>query len=224
MVIPQRSLISALVLLLVAPAASPAPQQTARRSSYEGAAAKPLDPLTPEEVRIVERTARADPRVKDMLGDGRQRLISVEFLALKPDDARSAEETPERPIAIGRHGVALFYRYDGDYGVRAVVDVERTSVMNVSRIEGGQVPLSAEEVSEAASLALKDSSVRRLLGADAERYEIEGLRTRGMSEQDPCATHRCTELVLRRGNLYLAGARIVVDLTAQNVRVAGGQK
>jgi hypothetical protein len=193
-------------------------------SSRRPAGPKPLDPLTAEEKRTVERTARADSRVQELLSGGRQRLISVEFLAVKPEDPGRAQETAEHPISIGRHGVALFYLYEGNYGVRAVVDLEKASVLQVARVDGDSVPLAAEEVSEAGKLALRDSSVRRLLGSEAERYTIEGLRSRGTGEGDPCAAGRCTELIFRRGSMYLAGARVIVNLTSQTVRIAGGEK
>jgi len=220
---PVRAFVSiAMLFLLIAPLLAQSAQKGA--SSRRPAAPKPLDPLTAEEKKTVERTARADSRVQELLGGGRQRLISVEFLAVKPEDPGRAQETAEHPISIGRHGVALFYRYEGNYGVRAVVDLEKASVLHVARVDGDSVPLSAEEVSEAGKLALRDSSARRLLGSEAERYTIEGLRSRGTGEGDPCAADRCTELIFRRGSLYLAGARVIVNLTSQTVRIAGGEK
>ena len=221
---PVRTFLSIAILLLLTLHLLAQSNQKGTSSRRPAATPKPLDPLTAEERRGVERTARADPRVQELLGAGRQRLISVEFLAVKPEDPGRAEETADHPISIGRHGVALFYRYEGNYGVRAVVDLEKASVLQVARVGGESVPLSAEEVAEAGKLALQDSSVRRLMGPEAERYTIEGLRSQGAGEGDPCAADRCTELIFRRGSLYLAGARVIVNLTSATVRVLGGEK
>ena len=186
----------------------------------------PLDPLTSEEKLIAERIARADSHVGELLGTGRQRLIYVEFLALKPDDEQKTRETPGRPIQIGRHAEVLLYRYDGDLGVRALVDLENRTVKEASRVDGDQVPLTSEDVAEALELALQNEQLRTKLGPEAqqyrvegERYRVEGMRILATDESDPCWKHRCLDLLFRRGQFYLAEFPVTVDLTARTVRL-----
>src|SRR5688500_12352089 len=62
----------------------------------------PLAPLTPQEKETAARAAGEDSRVKELLGGGRQRLVYVEFFALKPEDRSRSEERAGRPMRIGR--------------------------------------------------------------------------------------------------------------------------
>ena|SRR5215471_7023608 len=195
----------------------------------------PLDPLTPREREIAASLVREDARVREALGPGRVRLIYVDFIAIKsPEDSGSPAEQPPR-----RRVDALFYRYDEDIGIRALVDLEKRAVVDVARVRGGSVPLSLEEVEEAARLAMADARVRRLVGERLSQFHvatgpatadevnsdrIEGLRVLGTSSQDPCYRHRCVVLFFRSKNRYEFLNRVVVDLTSQKVQVReGGQ-
>lgn len=195
------------------------PSLTFAQLASEPSQRSPLDPLTKEERQRAERAARADARVLELLGSGRQRLISVEFLAVKPEDPAQTQQTQDRRIEIGRHAVVLLYRYDGDFGVRSVVDLQQGVVLQAARVRGDEVPISEEEIREAARLALQNREVRGILGPAAERYVVEGLREFPSDEADPCAQHRCLALQFRLGNLNLAATRVVVDLTTQTVSV-----
>jgi len=198
---------------------------------------QPLDPLTPAERRQADEIARADGRVKELLGAGRTRLVYVDFIAIKPNDASPAPDSPTRPMAIGRHAEVVFYRYDDDSGVRAIVDLQTRAVAQVARIESAEVPLNAEELSEAMALALKNEAVTSLLGADAKTFQVGDTAARGVrprnvvhalrvvatSDSDPCWKHRCAQLFFRRGDVSLTDS-VVVDLTAQQSRVERGQR
>jgi len=134
-------------------------------------AAQPLDPLTAAERRQAEEVARADARVKELLGGGRSRLVYVDFIAIKPPNASTEPDSPEKPLAIGRHAEVVFYRYDDDSGVRALVDLQQRSVAQAARIDSAEVPLNTEELSESMALALKNDAVTSLLGADANTFQ-----------------------------------------------------
>jgi hypothetical protein len=188
---------------------------------------QPLDPLTPEETELATRIASSDPRVKKALGTGRQQFIQVQFYALKPaEPGKDAER-----LQIGRHAAVLFYRYDLDRGIHVVVDLEKRSVGEITRIEGKSVPLGNEEVTEAFNLAVRDERVRSLLGprlneyrvanlAEGERPEsrVEGLRVVATSPRDRCYRHRCIDLLFHDREGYVTGTSVTVDLTAQTVR------
>jgi hypothetical protein len=192
----------------------------------------PLDPLTPQEKEVATRIASEDGRVKELLGGGRQRLIYVDFFALKPEDRSRAEEKDGRPIRIGRHAEVVFYSYQNDQGARVVVDLNRRAATEVSRLEGDLVPLTFDDLVEARDIALRNSEVRGLLGADSQRFEVlrqtarydqqprvEGLRLRTTDPSDPCYKQRCVYLLFRRGRVYLNTASVIVNLNSQTVRV-----
>ena len=183
----------------------------------------PLDPLTPEEERVAEAVARADPRVQQLLGSGRQRLIEVAFLALKPEDEARTEDDEGRPIRIGRHAAAVFIRYEGNLGVNAIVDLQRRLVTQVESQDGDIVPASFEELAEARELALQNKELHHEL--ELTKYDVEGMRLLAIEESDPCWKHRCLELLFRRSGFYRVGLpRVIVDLTTQTIRVEGGTR
>jgi len=188
-----------------------------------------LDPLTPEETELATRIATADPRVRDALGKGRALLVQVQFLALKPN-VYGADQDLER-LRIGRHAAVLFYRYDTDQGIHVIVDLEKRSAGDITRVEGRAVPLAFEEIAQAANLALRNERVRSLLGSKVNEFKVanlaagdrpenrvEGLRVVATSPRDPCYGHRCVDLLFRQREGYLAGISVTVDLTSQAVR------
>jgi Cu2+-containing amine oxidase len=178
----------------------------------------PLDPLTLEEKQVAERVARADPRVQQLLGNGRQKLIEVEFLAIKPEDEALTQEDEDRLIQIGRHAAVVFYRYDGNLGARAIVDLEHRLVTQVESLDGDVVPASFEELAESRALALQNEELRELLGP--KKHHVEGMRLLAVDESDPCWEHRCLDLLFRRGRFYRTDLpRVIVDLTAQIIRL-----
>jgi hypothetical protein len=191
----------------------------------------PLDPLTPAEREVAARLAETDPRVKELLGT-RSRRIYTEFIAVK----RGATPTTGEEPPSGRFADVLFIRYDTNVGVRALVDLEAQRVVEVARASGSSVPINADEVQEAARLALANAAVVRLLGDQAGSFRvatgpatereaaenrIEGLRTLGTVAGDPCSEHRCIVLFFRQANRYIRLNQVVVDLTTQRVIVQG---
>jgi hypothetical protein len=193
----------------------------------------PLDPLTPQEREIAASAVRGDRRVTDLLGAQRSRQILVDFISVK----RIAETAAQKDQPSHRYAEVLFYRYDGDFGVKSLVDLDTRSVLDVVRVDGRSVPIAAEEIQEAARLALADERVVRLFGGTmpafrvatqpASREEltgdrIEGLRTLGASPSDPCYRHRCIVLFFRTNNRYVHMNEVVVDLSSQRVLLRGG--
>jgi Cu2+-containing amine oxidase len=200
---------------------------TAATSGFQDKPYQPLDPLTPQEMETAAQVASADQRVKSTLAGGRQKLIRVQFLALKPAKSVADDER----IQIGRHAEVLFYRYEGDEGVHVIVDLEKKAVIAVKKIEGRAVPLSSAEVNDAFQLAARNERVRALVGARMNLFKVanleagerpedrvEGLRVVATSRRDPCYRHRCVDLLFHTSEGYLAGIAVTVDLTAQTVR------
>jgi hypothetical protein len=204
------------------------PRPTSRPGGQVPARPLPLDPLTAEEKAEAIRVASSDSRVKETLGRGRSTTINAEFLALKSDSATGASDAP-----VGRHAAVIFYRYDDDKGVRAVVDLTRRAVSELSVMDGASVPLAIDEVVQASSLALRNEQVRSALGSSAQTFRVqtslsgseppqnrvEGLRMVALSPNDPCYKQRCVSLLFRQGRSYIVGLSVVVNLTRQDVTV-----
>ncbi len=189
------------------------------QSAYAQTRPQPFDPLTAAERETALRLAEDNARVKELRGGGRQRLISVELSTAKTanSESRSAE--------------VLYYRYDGNQGILALIDLGQRNVREAARINGDAVPLVAEEVNEALALALRNQTVTNLLGPNYREFRVatpelqadqpnrvEALRSLASSPNDPCYQHRCLVLLFRQGENYLTEANVTVDLTAQTVR------
>jgi len=195
----------------------------------------PLDPLTEDEKRAAERIALAEPRVQQLLGAGRRQLVSVELFVMKPPQEQIEAAAAGRAIAMGRFAEVIFFRPEGEFGVRAVVELPRGAVAVVDRLESQQVPLTQVDLAEAWQLASRDAEVRQALGADVDRFRVQGapvggvaarpryaveaLPVEAVAENDPCYKHRCLHLLFRRGDAYLMGPVVVVDLSARKVYV-----
>lgn len=185
----------------------------------------PGDPLAPDEERRLVRAATEFARARaGMAGDFV--VVATDLVEHKPEGAGEREITPEQS---GRHGEVIFFRYDKNEGLRVLVDLAADSGVQVSRIPPQSVPMGREEIERAARLALASPDIRRVVGGDPARFRVlapgsdqdtvEGLRLVGSSSDDPCTRHRCAELFFRSGGYYVAGYRVVVDLTAKTVRV-----
>jgi hypothetical protein len=190
----------------------------------------PLDPLTPEEQQEAATLAQADPRVTSLLGPGRSVLAAVEFITLQKGSEEDSD--PERPLPIGRFAQVLFARYEGNLGVRALVDLVADSVTVVESISGDDVPMSLAELNAAWALARQDPAVRQVIpetdlyqvlqdpNAPEPSHRVEGLRVVGTQSGERCFEHRCLALLFQRLDEYLANIEVLVDLTTQTVTVS----
>jgi hypothetical protein len=171
---------------------------------------QPLDPLTPEERREAERIARADERVRKLLGPG-GRVNYVEFLALK-SGSDSDEPSP--------HAEVLLLRDDAQYGVRALVQLgEKRAVVSVQRVEESTVPMTEIELQSAARLAAENAEVRAVLGTQLADLQVEGLRIFTNDKRDPCFAQRCVRLLYRMGRDYVSDPIVIVNLSKPTVLV-----
>jgi hypothetical protein len=171
----------------------------------------PLDPLTAQERRTAERVARADPRVRELVGE-RGRLSYIEFVSIKP------EQESER--LAHRHAEVVFLQANAEYGVRAVVRLGASStVMTVDKVSERDVPMTADDLEAARKLALESPEVRAVAEPRLEKARVEGLRVVGADDTDPCYRGRCVRLLFKVGNDYLSDPIVVVDLTTSRVTV-----
>lgn len=178
----------------------------------------PLDPLTEREIAIAQRVTRADARVREMVGQRKAVVGATYFLALKPDTLDVRVEPRREPPPI-RAAQVVIYVYDGDYGVSGLVDLSRSTVLKVERLENEPIPFAAEEITTAQQLALRDPRLRQTIGPQAGESRIEWLGVNAVEERDPCYRHRCVQLFFRRGRAFLMRPIVIVDLTTQTVRL-----
>jgi hypothetical protein len=190
----------------------------------------PLDPLTPDEVRLAERVAREDARVRQLVG-GNGRLIYVQFISVKLN--QGAGEAAKEPT--GRHAEVMFHIDPDRGGVRTLVDLTGSRVVDAVRVPERSVPIGQSDVEQAAQIALADAKVRRLLGDRADSFRplsgaitaanasgnyVEGLHTIGVSPNDPCSRHRCIILLFTSNNRpFLTDQQVTVDLTTKKTMV-----
>jgi len=188
----------------------------------------PLDPLTPDEVRVAQRVAAEDSRLREW-GAGKSRLIYVQFISVKPPSAeRQRQSEPS-----GRFAEVLLHIDPAGGGVRALVDLTAGRVIDAVRLPEQSVPIGQSDVELAAQIALADPAFRRLLGEQATSFHvltgpvtresesgnlIEGLHTIGVGPADPCSTHRCVVLLFSSNGRYLfQEQQITVDLSARKL-------
>jgi hypothetical protein len=192
----------------------------------------PLDPLTSEERGRALTIARENGRVRELIGPNEElETIYTEFISVKRDQSGEPR---------GRYADVLFYRFDQNIGIRALVDLEVNGVTDIARVPGKSVPLGAADVERAARLAQEDPQVRALFGEQLSSFRvltgpitresqegnfIEGLHTVGVRTDDPCTTDRCVTLLFSAGDRYLFNDRsITVDLTKRRVMLRGGRR
>ena len=196
----------------------------------------PLDPLTAQERALTDTIVRSDARVREFLAGGPNRLINIDFIAVKtPRESATRDEVPPSR----RTAEAVLYRYDTNQGILVLVDIGRRVVTDIARVPGESVPINNDEVAQAAKLALADRRVIQLFGgrmpafrvatgpateAETDQPRIEGLRTIGATPEDPCYRRRCVVLFFRVNNRYVQMNRVFVDLISQRVIIREGEQ
>lgn len=200
--------------------AQPDPAATCRGRSA-ATQVRPLDPLTQAECVRAIRAVIADARTREVV-TGRQ--FDVAYVEVLPGKGRDGE--PVRQVEVV---VSVF---DGQpTGVRAVVDLARGTVTEVSRAAATRaqlapagpgrsdlVPISAAEVALARGLATRDAAFRSRVGMAAEEVTVEVLPV--TEPDETCPSGRCVELLFRRGNEY-STTTAVVDVSTRAVRYRG---
>jgi hypothetical protein len=194
-------------------------------AAYERGA---LDPLTTEEQAMAERIARADGKVKQLLGERGVRLVSAVPVIVKRGDSPEKIDVHQREVEV------VLFRPEGEVGARVIINLRQRAAADVQRLEASQIPFTRDDLNDAFQLALRDPAVQQKLGPEAQSFrvqgegrepaaapaenEVTGLPMRSLDPKDPCSKHRCLQLLFRRGADYLSLA-VNVDLTAKHVSV-----
>lgn len=187
----------------------------------------PLDPLSDAEAARAQDVAQADAATSQLLGVN-PRLIYVLSIAPK----MSADGEPH-----GRHADVLYRREDNTFGVRVLVDLAATRVVDRVRVAIGSVPIGTADVDEALEIAQSSGELEQLLGSYArggpfrvlngpltrERANenfVQGIQHTGSGPDDPCRTNRCVYLVFNsEGRQVLRQQQVLVDLNTRRVMV-----
>jgi hypothetical protein len=140
-------------------------------------------------------------------------VISVEFVA---------DKGPSSQIVRGAE--VFLYRPDRDAGVRVLVHLQPAAVVAVVPVPGAQVPLTNDDYQLARELALRSPEVQSRFGRGLQGAKIEMLRELPSDQEDPCFRNRCVFLLFRLPEGYASGPRVVVDLSAREVRMKGGER
>ncbi len=193
---------------------------------------RPLDPLTDFERQTASRLALADQRVLRIASDRAHDVAFVELLVRKPTDL---VDDADRPPDLGRRAEVLISVYESRFtGIRAVIDLERQAVEEVSELPsppaesddslrvGTSVPISPREVELSRRLVLAHPEFRSLVGRPAEEITVEYLPITSV-DREYCPSGRCLELLFRRGESY-STTTAVVDIPTQGVRFRRGER
>ena len=188
-----------------------------------------LDALNTDERATAERVARADARVKELVGEAGVRVVSVTPVLIKT-------EAPEKTDIVQRQIEVVLFHPEREVGARVVINLQQNRVVTVSKLASDQVMMTNDDLADAVQLALRDPEVIKSLGAAAQSFHVagvapapttaaapqnvvEGLPVRSEETSDPCSKHRCLHLLFKRGNDYLVEPDVTVDLTAKHVMV-----
>src|SRR5260370_9771082 len=156
-------------VLTVAPHTPPPRPEQAKP---EQARVLPLDPLTEHEKHEAEQVALAAPRVQELLGKGRRKTVSVDLTGINPSQEGIQPAAAGRSISMGRFAVVVLFRYEGEAGVRAVVDLARGTVTEAARLSSEQIPMTVDDLAEAWQPPRRDEEVHRALGPEVQPYAL----------------------------------------------------
>lgn len=204
-------------------------QQPDTRRLAQANQRRSLDALNTDEKAVAERVARADARVKELLGEAGVRVVSVTPVLLKT-------ESPEKTDIAARLVEVILFHPEREVGARVILNLQQNRVESVNRLASSQVMMTNDDLADALQLALRDPEVVKILGAAAQSFRVagapaapsatavpqnvvEGLPVRSDETSDPCSRHRCLHLLFKRGNDYLVEPDVTVDLTAKHVMV-----
>jgi hypothetical protein len=153
--------------------------------------------------RIVE-FAQAEPRVRERLGNVRNRVLTVDYREDKPEEG-------DRPIRLGEVG---FYDYDNDILVVAVVDPFAGSLVELDE-RYVSPPIRPEELAEARELLAKAPKLQAALARRRARIAAFPTPTYAFLEESGRVGHRgCVLYVEGEKGRMLHG---VVDLSARQL-------
>jgi len=172
---------------------------------------KPLDPLSPAELRNAKLLVRSAPEVKRALGEENFTICSVDFVSPKVPLSGTGEST--------RKARVIAYNRDTNRAIAATVDLTGNRLVDIQPIDSQDVPLAPEEAREAKTIALEDGRVQALVKRKPAEFKIDAILLQSSEQTDPCNADRCVALSFQRGGEYIAGTSVIVNLSKKTVSV-----
>ncbi len=185
--------------------------------------------LTQAQRSVAVKIASTDSRTRELLGPGEPTVVSIDsaFDKTEADAFLSGQD----PIPAPRATVLLWNRATGK-AARVTLSGGDAKAVGAEAVRLEDVPLMPDEVDQALTLAQADAAVKEAIGASLPRfrmatpgavaapYSASALPLRSSDPKDPCATHRCLDLIFRVEQGFLP-LRVEVDLTLHSVRLEG---
>ena len=140
-----------------------------------------------------------------------RRPLAIGRIELLREKGPGGEDSPERLALV------TVYRYEGNLGILATVNLARRVVVAVDSVPGLPVSLSPEEFQRARDLAFAEERVRAALGERGGSVVIEPLVLRASDRTDSLYGHRVVRLLFRLDHDYLSDPIVLVDLTDERV-------
>lgn len=142
----------------------------------------------------------------------RQRVVYVgtEVVRTKTSDEN---DDPRKSYLV------IQYRYDDDTAIHSIVRPADGFVLEQREFPHLATSLGRNEMKAARALAMKAPRVRKELGKDVDRVDVEALVIRAADAKDPWFARRVVRLLFRLGRDYRRSPIVVVDLTNNTVLV-----
>ena len=188
------------------------------------------DPLTEQELAAVTQAALGAPAARGaMAGAG---VTPPEVLLV---ERHAAGKAAYAKGSWPRQGDVYLYDYATDTLIHTTVDVQSGSVITVERVQGVQLPLTAQEEQRALALVAADTTLWANVTARYQRITGEALTTlaqlqvkvsvfhadvmpaRVNAAAQRCGQHRCAQVLLFTTEKTLLELTPIVDLSQGQV-------
>jgi hypothetical protein len=186
------------------------------------------DPLTEAEIETVRQEALADPAVARQLdGLARQELLLIE----RHQEDKAVYERGNWD----RRADVFVYNYDSDALIHVIYNLSAGQVDSVNSSQGDQLPLTANEVDQAITIAFNDGQLRPLLNEEfgrvsggelssPEQVEIKAFTFHASSLPEMelgaaagCGVNRCAQLLIFTRESVTFELLPVINLSSQQV-------
>jgi len=189
------------------------------------------DMLSLAEIAAAEQLALASESVRQVVASAVDRDAVMESADARGADAPEAlAAMADRPsyrvvytqrypdkTAEGRAAEVAIYRYDTGQTVISKVDLASGEVEAIDVPYGFTIPITPEEIDEAATIARADAQVRTALtgaGLDPDKAVANALITVAVDPDAACAQHRCLRLFFSSLRQPVSKFSVVVDMVS----------
>lgn len=170
---------------------------------------RPPFELAGDEIRLARELAERDLPVPLDPATPSERIVFVK-IDLLPD---------AQAVTSRRHVMVHHYRYCDDATILTAIDLNRLEVLGIETMLHYPTALAPSELARAERLARGDERLRPIFEMPGRALQVEGRPIQFASPQEPLFGRRLVHLLLRDGNDYLSGPRILADLSTETVHI-----